>query len=186
MRIHLVIVIYTPEKLLYRILCRVYIYFYLKVMFGTKNNISLSVPHATWHDSTSRELTESLLLGRRLEMSALPWATAPDNQGLDNEWVESGVDCGCDGVKEWGREGEASQCQREQSCEQVKRWFGCRRWNFSSHTVEREWNTDSKYMYSNCVAKLSELEVQYVCQVFWHANSKQSCAHHHTTHKCTI
>ena len=105
-------------------------------MFGTRNIISLSVPHATWHDSTSRELTESLLLGRRLEMSALPWAMAPDSQGLDNEWVESGVECGCDGVKEWGWEGEASQCQREQSCEQVKRWFGWRRWNFSSHTVK--------------------------------------------------
>ena len=41
-----------------------------------------------------------------------------------------------------GGEREASQCQREQSWEHVKRWLGCRRWNFSSHTVKPEWNRE--------------------------------------------
>ena len=41
-------------------ICSTVMHGYLKVKFGTKNNISLSVPQTTCFDSTSKELTGSL------------------------------------------------------------------------------------------------------------------------------
>ena len=84
------------EKLLYKynlIVVPMHIQGYLKVKFGTKISISLSVPHTTCCDSTSREFTGSLLFARRLETSNFPRVTVLDNHGLDELWVEPCVVC---------------------------------------------------------------------------------------------